>query len=221
MRVATTVILTVTVLTAGCVSLTPATVPDRLLGGSSGNGWMHDPANSTGVEGGFFSEKAIEAYRDPADGQEGFPGFLNVVSIRGLLSPDRQELRQRVEERLKEDARSKGLTLTGEATRGNRNLANGVRSFYVVFNGTSETSNGPFAANREVMILGEVFRCTGGATVVVTGSAQIEGRRSIGGIQTERTYEPRTWAEIVRDPSGTIGGFRGSRGLVYNIACHG
>lgn len=214
-------LLLTSVLTAGCVSLTPATLPNRVLDTQAGNGWVADPVNSTGVEGGFFDKQAVEAFRDPADDDEGFPGFVNVVSIRALLSPDRQELRERVESRLKEDARAKGLQLEGQTQEGNRRLANGAQSFYVVFNATSETSNGPFGANREVKILGEVFRCTGGATVVVTGSAQTEGTRSIGGFQTERTYEPQTWAEIVRDPGGTIEGFRGSRGLVYNVACGG
>lgn len=207
-------------LTAGCVSLSPATIPAASLDEGAGNGWRLDGANSTGADGGLFSKQAVKAYLDPADEGRGHPGRVTVLSMRQLLSPDREELRDRVEERLRSNARERGLELSSQTREGQRDLANGARSYYLTFNATAESQSSVFASDARVRVLGEVFRCTGGATVVVTGSAQVSESESVGGVQTSEETDPQTWAEIVRDPRGTIGGFRG-HGLVYGIACGG
>jgi hypothetical protein len=214
------VVVVVAMVTAGCVSLTPAQIPSQALDAGTGNGWEHDEANSTGVEGGWTQKRSVDAYLDRADDDRGHPGRLTLVSVRTLLSPDREELRDRVEEQLRENARRNGLELEGQENEGQRTLGNGARSFYIVFNATAENQGSVFASNAEVRILGEVFRCTGGATVIVTGSAQISESESVGGVPTDENRDPRTWAEIVRDPSGTVEGYRG-QGLVYNIECPG
>lgn len=206
--------------TTGCVSLAPAVVPSSHLDVQANNGWVRDLDESTEVEGGWFSKQAVKTYEDMANDERGFPGFLQIVSLRGMLSPDREELQERVRERLQQNAREKGLTLDQQVTEGQRRLANDALSFYVVFNATSEDDSGFFPANAKLKIIGEVFRCTGGATVIASGSAQVESARQYGPIE-DRDYEPRTWAEIVRDPSGTIEGFSGSNGLIYNIQCGG
>lgn len=206
--------------TPGCVSLSPAVVPSSHLDVRADNGWVRNTEDSTGVEGGWFSKQAVKTYEDEATDGRGYKGFLQVVSLRGMLSPDREEIKERVQERLRQNAEDKGLTLDRQVREGDRQLANGATSFYVVFNATSEDDSGFFPGNAELKIIGEVFRCTGGATVVVSGSAQISSARQYGPIE-DRDYKPRTWAEIVRDPSGTIGGFSGSDGLIYNIACGG
>jgi hypothetical protein len=207
-------------LTAGCVSLTPAGVPVQALDDGSNNGWEADPANSTGVSGGWTQKQAVNAYLDDADDDRGHPGRMSVHSLRTLLSPDREELRDRVRTQLRENAENNGLELESQTSEGQRELANGARSYYVGFNATAQTEGSVFASDAEVRILGEVFRCTGGATVVVTGSAQVSESESVGGVQTSEDRDPRTWAEIVRDPQGTIDGHRG-QGLVYRIACGG
>lgn len=208
-------------LTAGCVSLTPAEVPSAVLDPSTGNGWEHDEANSTGVQGGWTSKRAVNAYLDTAEDDRGHPGRMSVVSIRSFLDPDREELRDRVEEHIRESAEQNGLEVDRDSRQqGQRTLANEARSFYVAFNATAASQGSVFASDAEVRLLGEVFRCTGGATVIVTGSAQISEAESVGGVETGEDYDPRTWAEIVRDPSGTIEGHRG-QGLVYRIQCGG
>jgi hypothetical protein len=210
----------VTLLTAGCVSLSPARIPSSSLDAGTGNGWQHDPANSTEVEGGWFSKRSVDAYLDQAEDDRGHPGRTSIVSIRGLLSPDREELRDRVEEQLRSNAERNGLELSSKANQGQRTLANGARSFFITFNATAASEGSVFASDAEVRLVGEVFRCTGGATVVVTGSAQVSESQSVGGVPTSEERDARTWAEIVRDPSGTIDGHRG-QGLIYMIACGG
>lgn len=213
-------VVVVALVTAGCVSLSPAEIPQNVLDAGTGNGWEHDAANSTDIEGDLFSKRALTSYLDTADDDRGFQGRLSVHSLRGLLSPDREELRDRVEEALRDSAAEKGLELHSKTNEGQRDLANGARSFFLTFNATAEAQDSMFASNAEVRIIGEVFRCTSGATVVVTGSAQVSESRSFGGFPTGEDVDPQTWAEIVRDPRGTIDGFRG-QGLVYNIACRG
>lgn len=213
-------LLALVALTAGCVSLTPAEVPVSALDEGSNNGWERDPANATEVHGGWTQKQAVRSYLDEADDDRGHPGRMSVTSIRTLLSPDREELRDRVREHLRENARQNGLELEEQENEGERDLGNGARSFFVTFNATAEERGSVFASNAEVRILGEVFRCTGDATVIVTGSAQISEAQSVGGVPTGEDRDPRTWAEIVRDPRGTIDGHRG-QGLVHQIECRG
>lgn len=213
-------LLLAALLTAGCVSLSPATIPTSTLDQGTGNGWEHDEANSTGIEGGLFTKQAVDAYIDEAEDERGHPGRLTMLSLRSLLSPDREELRERVEDELRSNARANGLEISSRSNQGERTLGNGASSYYITFEAQAASEGSVFASNAEVRLLGEVFRCTGGATVVVTGSAQISESQSVGGVPTSEERDARTWAEIVRDPSGTIEDHRG-QGLVYNIACGG
>lgn len=221
MRLASVALLALVVLTplSGCISLDPVRVPDRLLDEASGNGWQPDGSLTTSPDGGFLSKQASVGYRDEAESGPGYPGVLIVQSFRGLLSPDREALRDQIAELLREEAQDQGLEVQGQGTTGRRNLANGALSFYIVINATGTADSLTFTNEATVKGLGEVFRCTGGATVVVKGFAQVDSRSSIGGIQTSRDYEPRTWSEIVQDPFGTIEGFQGSGGLVHNLVC--
>lgn len=207
-------------LTAGCVSLTPSVVPAEALDEGTNNGWERDPANSTEVSGGWTQKQASKAYLDQAEDDRGHPGRMTVTSVRTFLDPDREELRDRVREQLRENAQRNGLELDEQMREGQRRLANDALSYYVTFNGTARAEGSVFASNAEVRLLGEVFRCTGGATVIVTASAQVSEAQSVGGVPTGEDRDARTWAEIVRDPTGTIDGYRG-QGLVHQIECRG
>ncbi len=204
---------------AGCVGLTPAAVPNAVLDVGSGNGWTRDDPNTSGVEGGFLTKQATNAYVFDPVSDDRFPGTLRVVSIATLLSPDREELLDRLEQQLVQQAGEQGLELEDQIMRGERQLSSGAQSFFVTFNGTARAGGSLFASDSTVKVIGEVFRCTGGPTVVATGSAQVEGTRSVGGITTERQYDTRTWSDVVEDPQGTVEGFRGSAGLIHNVEC--
>lgn len=211
--------LLLSVLLSGCVSLDAAHVPDRFLEPQADNGWRPDGERTTGVEGGPFSKHATHAYRDDGGSGQGYRGVLSVVSLKGVLSPDREALRERLGEALREEAQEQGLSLEGDGTEGARTLANGARSLFVVVDATAHEEGSIFTSDSTVKVIGEVFRCTGGATVVVSGSAQIDRASSIGGVTTSRNTNPATWSEIVQDPFGSIEGYTGSRGLIHNIAC--
>lgn len=221
MRLAPVAITAMILLTplSGCISLDPVGVPDRLLDPASGNGWVPDPSLSSGPDGGLLSKRASVGYQDPAEEGPGYPGVLIVQSFRGLLSPDREALRDQIGELLRQEAEDQGLEVEDRGATGQRNLANGALSFYIVINATGTADSLTFTNEATVKGLGEVFRCTGGATVAVKAFAQVDSRSSIGGIPTSRDYQPRTWSEVVQDPFGSIEGFQGSRGLVHNLVC--
>jgi len=204
---------------AGCVSLTSARVPQTVLDGGANNGWVPDPQNSTDVTGDTFSKRGTNAYLDDADDGEGHPGRLTVRSVRGVLSPDREELRERLAEQLERNAERNGLERSTKLQEGERRLANDALSFFVTYNASASNQESVFASDAEIRMVGEVFRCTGGATVVITGTAQISESESVGGVQTEENFDPETWAEIVRDPEGTIDGYRGASGLIDSVRC--
>lgn len=213
------VLLALSLPLSGCVSLEPAHIPDELLDDEAGNGWEEDASERQGPDGGPFSKMAVRVYKDQAENARGYPGVLLVQSVKGTLSPDRGTLRDELASRLREEASSQGLEVEEGETRGERRLAGGATSFYVLLNATGTSESFLFSGDAEVRGIGEVFRCTGGATVLVKGFAQVDQASSIGGVQTSRNYEPDTWREMVRDPQGTIQGFQGTRGLIYNIAC--
>lgn len=217
-RVRIVALLLAVAVTAGCVGLTPAVVPSANLDVGTGNAWTRDLSNSTGVEGGFFTKQAVNAYEHDPVGDDSYPGVLYVLSIATLLSPDRGELLDRLEEQLVAQTEDQGLELDYRLMEGERQLGNGAQSFFLAFNATAR-EDGFFASDSTVKVIGEVFRCTGGPTVIATGSAQVETTRSISGITTEHRYDPGTWEDIVMDPQGSIEGFRGQQGLIYNIAC--
>lgn len=217
-RVRIVVLLLAVAVTAGCVGLTPAVVPGENLDVGTGNAWTRNLANSTGVEGGFFTKQAVNAYEHDPVGDDSYPGALYVLSIATLLSPDRGELLDKLEEQLVAQTEEQGLELDYRLMEGERQLGNGAQSFFLAFNATAR-EDGFFASDATVKIIGEVFRCTGGPTVIATGSAQVETTRSISGITTEHRYDPGTWEDIVMDPQGSVEGFRGQQGLIYNIAC--
>lgn len=209
------------VVSAGCVELSPARVPDRYLEGPGGNGWEKNlTASQSGPEsgGGGFSKSQVFVYEDRRS-DEGYQGSLTVTSLRSVLRPSEQSVRDTVQERIREEAESKGVRVEGDPATGTRTLANRAESYWFVYNGSVE-DQGFFSRNARVKIFGEVFQCASQKTVVVTvGLAQITDVRSIGGVQLPSDADPTTWREIAADPRGAIEGIRGSEGIAYNVAC--
>lgn len=206
---------------AGCVELAPARIPDRLIEGRGGNGWEKNlTASQEEPEGGAFSKSQALVYEDRRS-DEGYPGTLTVSTLRTLMRPTEERVRDVVQEKIREEAESRGLRIEGAPATGERKLANGETSLWFLYNGTVESSGGFFQTrNARMKIYGEVFQCAQQKTVVaIVGLAQITDVRSVGGVQLPSEADPTTWREIAADPRGSIEGIRGSDGLAYNVAC--
>ena len=213
--------LALALFTSGCVELSPARIPDRLIEGQGGNGWEKNlTASQSEPEGGSFSKSQALVYEDKRS-DEGYPGTMTVSTLRTLMRPTEERVRDVVQERIREEAEERGVQIEGAPTTGERKLQNGEESYWFVYIGTVQSSSGIFQArNARVKIYGEVFQCAEEKTVVaVVGLAQITDVRSVGGVPLPSEADPTTWREIAADPRGSIEGIRGSDGLGYNVAC--
>lgn len=211
-------------LLAGCTSvgveLSPARVPDRLLEGAGGNGWeknlSQSDATPTSAQGGFSKSQTL-VYEDRRS-EEGHPGTLTVTTLRTILRPSEEKVREVVRDKIREEAEAKGVRIDGEAKTGTRRVVASGESFWFLYEGSVQSSTFFQARNARVKIYGEVFQCDKNVVVVV-GLAQVSDVRTVGGVQLPSEEDPTTWNEIASDPRGSIEGIRGSDGLSYNVAC--
>lgn len=211
----------VCLLSAGCVDLAPASVPDRLLEGRGGNGWEKNlTASQQEPEGGRTAKSQSLVYEDRRS-EDGYPGTLTVTTLRTLMRPTEGSVRGDVQARIRDAAEARGLRIEGEAETGERRLANGADALWFVYNGTVQSSGAFFSTrNARVKVYGEVFECVEEKTlVVVVGLAQITDVRYVGTVQLPSEADPTTWREIAADPRGSIEGIRGSDGLAYQVRC--
>lgn len=204
---------------AGCLELSAARIPDKLLEGPGGNGWEKNlTASMREPSGGATEKRQLLVYEDRRS-EEGYAGQLAVTTMRTLFQPSGEGIRETLQERIRADAESKGVTIEGNARTGTRTLANGEESSWFVYDGSVATS-GFFARAAKVKIFGEVFQCYQEKTLVATvGIAQVTDVRSIGGVPLPADDDPTTWREMVADPAGTVEAIRGSDGLAWNVAC--
>lgn len=208
---------------AGCLSLDPALVPARLVEGSSGDGWRfnqtasHDDPRSRYL--GLVRFQAL-SYEDPG-AQGGYPARLTVTTLRTVLAPTEEDLRDRAEAHIRDQTQASGITLDGPPKTGERSLASGYGTLYFVYDGNVSQAQGQyFSRDAPVKILGEVWTCSSSRTsVAVVGLAQVADVRYFGGDPVVSQPDDRNWREIVADPSGTIEGISGGDGLVYNVVC--
>lgn len=215
--------LALALLASGCVELAPARIPDRLLEGAGGNGWEKNlTASQREPESARWGTAKSQTlvYEDKRS-SEGYPGTLSVTTLRTLLRPTEETVRDTVQERIREDAEARGLRIEGSPATGDRRLASGAESLWFVHNGSVQSAGSLFQSrDARVKVYGEVFTCAGSkGLVVVVGLAQTTDVRRVGGVQLPSEEDPTTWREIAADPRGGIEGIRGSDGLAYNVAC--
>jgi hypothetical protein len=199
----------------------PATIPDKHLEGAGGNGWEKNlSASQSEPEGGRTAKSQTLVYEDKRS-TEGYPGTLTVTTLRTLVRPTESTVRETVQERIREEAESRGLRIEGNAVTGTRKLAVGEDSQWFVYNGSVQSTGSLFQSrDARVKIYGEVFQCDEARTLVVlVGLAQTSDVRRVGGVPLPGEEDPTTWREVVADPRGSIEGVRGSDGLSYNVAC--
>lgn len=217
------VLVGVAAASAGCLSLDPALVPARFLQGDSGNGWRfnqtasHDEPRDRYL--GLVRFQAL-SYQDPGE-QGGYPARMSLTTLRTLLAPSEEDLRERAEEQIRSRAEANGISLAGPPETGERTLESGYGSLWFVYDGNATQAQGQFfTRDAPVKILGEVWTCSSSRTsVAVVGLAQVADVRYIGGSPVVSQPDDRNWREIVADPDGTIEGVTGDDGLVYNVVC--
>lgn len=224
MRWLVAVVLAALFLSPGCtgVDLTAARVPDRLLEGRGGNGWEKNLTASESepqsAQAGTSKTQTL-VYEDRTS-EDGYPGTLTVTTLRTLLRPSEESVREIVQEKIREESERKGVRVEPSVTTGTRRLLESDESFWFVYNGSVESSSFFQSRNARVKIYGEVFQCAEHRTlVVVVGLAQITDVRAVGGVPLPSEADPATWREIVADPRGTLEGIRGVEGLGYNVDC--
>lgn len=209
--------------TSGCVELSPSRIPDRLLEGQGGNGWEKNltASQESASSSSWGTAKSQSLVYEDRRSDEGYPGTMTVSTLRTLMRPTEESVRDIVQERIREEAESRGVRIEGAPATGERRLANGEDSLWFVYNGTVQSAGGLFQTrNARVKIYGEVFECTEPKTVVaVVGLAQTTDVRSVSGVPLPSEADPTTWREVAADPRGSIEGIRGSDGLGYNVTC--
>ena len=208
-------------LTAGCLDLAVAKVPERLLEGAGGNGWQKNVTSSqrapTSTQGGFLKTQTL-VYEDRQHAP--FYGTLTVQSVRALTRPNEENVRDEAQDAIRQRAQAQGIRIQGGPATGARHVLSGGSSFWFAYNGTVEQTGFFSTQSAQVKIFGEVFPCSSQKTdVIVVGLAQASDVRAIGGVTLPSDPDYSTWAEIVADPRGSVEGYRGSEGLAYNVAC--
>ena len=209
---------------SGCLDLHAARVPDRLLEGRGGNGWAKNQSASqkepTSAQMGLVKTQAFVYEDRTSDDQgRGFDGTLSVTTLRTVLRPSEEKLRDDVKARVRSEAEAKGIRISGNPQDGKRTLANDAEAFWFSYRGTVSRA-AFFSQSAEVRLFGEVSQCADEETVVVVvGLAQVSDVRSVGGVVLPSDPDDATWREIVGDSRGGVEGIRGSDGLAYNVEC--
>lgn len=218
------VVLLLAVPLSGCLDLHAARVPDRLLEGRGGNGWAKNQSASqkepTSAQMGLVKTQSF-VYEDRTsdDAGRGFDGTLSVTTLRTVLRPSEEKLRDEVKGRVRAEAEAKGIRISGNPQEGTRTLANDAEAYWFSYRGTVSRA-GFFSQSAEVRLFGEVSQCSEEETVVaLVGLAQVSDVRSVGGVVLPSDPDDTTWREIVGDARGGVEGIRGSDGLAYNVEC--
>lgn len=201
---------------AGCVGFQQAVVPSASLT----DGWKKVDEGSGERWFGLGAKWAHVTYQvDPPrsgpfdDGP--YPASLQVMSIDTPGRLDREEVSEKLDRQVRENARAQRLDIDNTSKRsGERDLASGVRTIWFTYDARIASGSTLFDAGRQARVIGEVwYDEAAGVTVVSVGLAQIQGGGATGQYFVDETH----WGRIVADPRGSIGGFRGDDGMIYRV----
>ena len=217
--------LLLALLLAGCTggAFAVARVPANLLQGGNGNGWATDAPHSQAAptSDGGVQRQTLAYADDGTTGDKGYPATLSLTTLKLFPTPTETQLRDLLQQQVKQHSEQSGITVGNQVVEGGRNLADGHHTLYFVFTGTL-TGTGPLFTTRDATakILGEVWNCPEkGTSVAAVGLAQVSSVQSVGGVPISKDTNTGNWREIAADPAGAIDGQRGADGLVANVAC--
>lgn len=184
-----------------------AKIDDDVLGAY----WSEDINERKGASNLLGLEKwASFTYRNNNDT---YPAYVTVTSMKTLFMMNENELLSKTIETI--NGASKNGIVINESSKitGNRALANGHKTYYIVYNG-NDTSKNPQEA---IKIIGEAWSCgVSGTSVICIGFAQITDNAHNNSVIC-LTY----WSKIIGDKLGTFGeNYIKDDGLIFNVKCH-
>lgn len=144
--------------------------------------------------------------------------FLRVTTIKTLFKISEEELLEKTDETIIQSASDQNITLNHTSRiEGSRDLANGHKTFYVIYNGSINSNN----IYDEVVLIGETWNCAqSGTSIICTGYAKITDSANFLG------YNYSSLAKILGDAKGTFESIFNSsefitqNGLIFNVKCH-
>ncbi len=230
-RVLLAVILTIAV--SGCFGIGPhrITVSADALEASPLE-WSRSDHDEEGEALGLKIMETLYVHRGDDDTKPPYPGSLQVFSLRGGNSQDRDWLLDRARTVVGQAAVDMQIDIDASLDQdGARSLRDGVSTKWFMHEGTiAKGGGGTFLSPEtdiEVRILAEVGVDGRSKTgLIAIAFAKVEGtqRGPVAGVGDQQVRDMRTWLELVADPEGSIDGasFSGQdRGLVYNLVTNG
>ncbi len=184
--------------------------------------------------GSTFGLKVKESrfVHQPSDERQApYAGVLQVFSLRGGDSQDRDALMERARTVVQDALAKESITIDeSKYATGTRKLRSGVTTEWFLHEGTIQSGGGSFFSPQTkitVRVLAEVGvdgkSDTGIIAIAFVKVAQQEPN-IVPGVPPSTTTDTQTWLDVVADPSGSIAGATFSnkdRGLMFNLVTHG
>lgn len=187
--------------------LVSAYIEDSILG----DVWSEDINERQGNSNLLGLEKwASFTYKNNNDT---YPAYVTVTSMKTLFMMNENELLSKTIETINKASEAGVIIDENSENTGNRVLANGHKTFYIIYDG-NDTSKNP---QEKIKIIGETWNCgISGTSVICIGFAQITDNAH-NNSETNLTY----WSKIIRDDVGTFGvDYQKNDGLIFNVKCH-
>jgi len=175
-------------------------------------------------EGGVLGATSVETRYSHSSTTAPFSAVIQVFSVRQLDSRTTAELLAWTENAVDSALAREGIQVDSSKDReGKREWRSGVQSQFFTREGQVHGTAGLFEDSSTVRVLGEVaVDGTSNTQVVVVTLAQVDRVRTCPVIGTcSREVDASTWANIVGDPAGSVGGAVHSDGLIFNMVTHG
>lgn len=195
-----TILLLLSIVLSGCVTLTSAYVPDSLLT----DGWYENTSlRNTGLQ--FMGMEKWGSLTYEINGK--FPATLTVTTLKSLIIANEEDIKKKTTEAI--DQTFTDRIIVTNSSSGKRQLWTGHESIYMLYEGYD------IKDNETVKMIGEVWNCpTSGTSIICIGLAFISNH------EQGDLFNTSHWNTLIQDPSGTLEGSIGDKGLIYNIVCH-
>jgi len=177
---------------------------------------------------GWFGPNKVDTEYRFAGSSTQYPGDVLVLSLRQGGGYSRDELIAFAHQYVAAAAQANITLDASKSAEGGRTLRNGLETHWFMVQGRvmrdpGGNTRGLFKVDDTVRIVAEVgFDGLSSTAVVAVGEATVASCSQapiLGSCQPQSNTS--TWDAIVADPSGSIGGARGSDGLLYNLVTHG